>query len=232
METTSDVRCGADVAMATVRIIQKDVENWRAKGIAFEHVGFSISLETLRKKSFRNRLIDVTKAVQPQRMSFLLQLGEAENFAGIDDDLIPEMRYLRSEGVRIALNNFGSGYASLTALLTLSPQVLKIDSLFIDRMISDWGTRSILDEIVAIAARMDIAVIAKGLESDRQIHDLLKSGCRLGQGPLFGGPMTASLLLHTLGPKHSIPSLVGPGAPTIVPEESDAQRSARGHEVG
>ena len=95
---------------------------------------------------------------------------------------------LRSLGVRIALDDFGSGFSSLAQLATLPVDVLKIDRGFILSLKESSG-KKILDTVVTLATSLDLVTVAEGIESPAQVAAVLTSGIDLAQGFIFSQPL-------------------------------------------
>jgi EAL domain-containing protein (putative c-di-GMP-specific phosphodiesterase class I) len=89
------------------------------------------------------------------------------------------------------LDNFGTGSASLTALRQFPVDTLKIDRPLIKEMLSDKVAADIVELIVTLAHKMNLQVVAEGVETPRQVEHLLKLGCECGQGYFFSQPMEA-----------------------------------------
>ncbi|MFQ5698866.1 MAG: EAL domain-containing protein [Myxococcota bacterium] len=94
-------------------------------------------------------------------------------------------------GVGIALDDTGTGYASLEAAMELDPDFLKIDISLVRRIEDDPQRQELLRGLQRMAAQMDARVIAEGIETDRELDSLRELGIELGQGFLFarGGPI-------------------------------------------
>ena len=101
---------------------------------------------------------------------------------------------LRALGCRIALDDFGTGYSSLAYLRRFPPDTLKVDRVFINNVHRDRGDAAILDAILALAASLDLTVVAEGIEEQAQVDWLCARGCAIGQGFLLGKPMPAHRL--------------------------------------
>jgi diguanylate cyclase (GGDEF)-like protein len=93
-------------------------------------------------------------------------------------------------GVQLAVDDFGTGYASMTYLSWLSPDRLKIDKSFVSRMHLDERNEAIVRAIVGLADRLGIDVVAEGVGEPAVVEALLAMGCRVGQGYLFAEPMS------------------------------------------
>ncbi len=98
---------------------------------------------------------------------------------------------LRQAGVRIAIDDFGTGYSSLDDLRALHISRLKIDRRFIANMTSNADDGAITNATIGLASALAIEVVAEGVETPAQRDFLLKAGCTLAQGFLFGKPMPA-----------------------------------------
>ncbi|MFD2436536.1 EAL domain-containing protein [Modicisalibacter luteus] len=96
---------------------------------------------------------------------------------------------LRERGCRLALDDFGTGYSSLTQLYRLPFDELKLDRSFVSLCDKDHEARAITLAIVDLGRRLDMEVVAEGIETQEQ-HGLLKAAhCHIGQGYLFARPM-------------------------------------------
>ncbi len=101
------------------------------------------------------------------------------------------MNELRERGVEVALDDFGTGYSSLAYLRHLPVDVLKIDRSFVSGMRDSLQDGAIVEAIVELAHTLGLAVIAEGVESPRQVEELLALGATRGQGYLFARPAPA-----------------------------------------
>lgn len=96
---------------------------------------------------------------------------------------------LRSAGVRLAIDDFGTGGSSFHYLKRLQADVLKIDHSFVADLGEDPRHRAIVEAMIVLARRMDLEVIAEGVEIRTQLDHLRDLGCALGQGYFFGRPV-------------------------------------------
>jgi EAL domain-containing protein (putative c-di-GMP-specific phosphodiesterase class I) len=96
---------------------------------------------------------------------------------------------LRALGVRIALDDFGVGYSSLSYLLRFPIDVLKIDRGFIQRMHAEPGAEALVVTMVELGARLGIAVVAEGVEDAAWTARLRALGCDEAQGFALARPM-------------------------------------------
>jgi diguanylate cyclase (GGDEF)-like protein/PAS domain S-box-containing protein len=96
---------------------------------------------------------------------------------------------LKSIGVRLAIDDFGVGYSSLSQLKALLPvDTIKIDKSFVDGVTGDGEDHAIVDAVLRLAAGLGLAAIAEGVETAEQVEVLSGLGCRLSQGFHFARP--------------------------------------------
>jgi len=98
------------------------------------------------------------------------------------------VRHYEDQGFRIALDDVGSGYASLTALLRLRPHFLKLDKELVQGIERDALRQNLVHALGEFGRRSDIRVIAEGVETEETLAALVEAGIGLGQGYLFGRP--------------------------------------------
>ncbi|MFZ6872093.1 sensor domain-containing protein [Undibacterium sp. Di27W] len=95
----------------------------------------------------------------------------------------------RDAGIQVALDDFGTGYSSLSYLKKFDIDYLKIDQSFIRNLAADTSDIALSEAIIMMAHKLDLKVVAEGVETQQQ-HDLLKqAGCDFAQGYLFSRPL-------------------------------------------
>lgn len=126
-----------------------------------------------------------------------LQLEITENVVLDQESLIlPQLRRLRDQGVDLAFDDFGTGYASLNLLKSYPITHIKIDKSFVQAMHESGRDQAIVTALVKLAHQLSLAVVAEGVETDEQRAFLADEGCEEGQGYLFGVPMPADLFVE------------------------------------
>ncbi|NNF79385.1 MAG: EAL domain-containing protein, partial [Rhizobiales bacterium] len=109
------------------------------------------------------------------------------------------LRRLKQLGVGLSCDDFGTGYSSLATLQRLPFDVLKVDKSFLEVDPEDDAAEIILQSIIDLAANLEMAVVAEGVESQEQSERLQDMGCDFAQGYLFGEPMTSRKVIDSLG---------------------------------
>ena len=112
---------------------------------------------------------------------------------------------LKAVGVRLAIDDFGIGYSSLSQLKALLPvDTIKIDKSFVDGVTGDGEDHAIVDAVLRLAGGLGLAAIAEGVETPEQVDALVAMGCTLSQGFHFARPQSPAdleqlLEIDTLG---------------------------------
>jgi EAL domain-containing protein (putative c-di-GMP-specific phosphodiesterase class I) len=102
------------------------------------------------------------------------------------------IEHLDRLGVKIALDDFGTGYSSLSYLALLHPTILKIDRSFVSPMKASIRNNTLLEAIVSLGQKLDMTVLAEGIETKGQLARVRQLGCELGQGFLYSPAVPAS----------------------------------------
>lgn len=133
--------------------------------------------------------------IAPHRL--LLEVTESAIMDSTADPATP-LHQLKDLGVRIMMDDFGTGHSSLSALHSLPIDCLKIDRSFIARMPDDVQAVELVRAMVVLGHNLGIDVVAEGIETQAQVNILRELDCDLGQGMLFGPP--AALLEQAFVP--------------------------------
>ena len=133
-----------------------------------------------------------------------LEVTEGMLLENIEDTIIT-MHILRKIGVQFSLDDFGTGYSSLQYLKRLPLDQLKIDQSFVRDIAFDSDDQAIVRTIIAMAASLNLSVIAEGVETQEQRQLLLDNGCTNYQGYLFSVPVPIAQFENLLrqGVNHS-----------------------------
>ncbi len=120
-----------------------------------------------------------------------LELEITESMAMNDPEmLIKTLHHIKQLGVQISIDDFGTGFSSLSHLQKLNVDKLKIDRAFVNEINDKSGEGSIAKMIVQLSQSLNIKVIAEGVETKLQADTLMSFGCHLAQGYLYAKPKT------------------------------------------
>ena len=142
-----------------------------------------------------------------------LQLEMTESVAAADPKLtITVLSHLKHMGINVILDNFGIGSASLRGLWQFPVDALKIDRSLVREMQTDRSSSDVVELIITLAHKMNLRVIAEGIETARQIERLRELGCEFGQGYYFSQPLEPKAALQFLRQQVAPPRTSGAGA--------------------
>ena len=106
------------------------------------------------------------------------------------DETVRLVHRLKDYGLQLVIDDFGTGYSSLSYLQRLPIDTLKVDRSFVSRIQDEPdGNRNIVEAIISLAHRLNMIVVAEGVETPEQYGILLEMNCQLGQGFLFSKPL-------------------------------------------
>ncbi len=162
------------------------------------YVSVNVSPVQLRHAGFAERILEQIAAagVEPSRL--MLELTERLQL-GPSSDAWEELAVLHDAGIRIALDDYGTGYASLGYLRQRAIDVIKLDRSFFRRP-EDTRHRALLDIVVDVTRRLDVELIAEGIETARARTVAVQAGFVYGQGLYFAAAMPPDQAADYVGP--------------------------------
>ncbi|MEO7366252.1 MAG: EAL domain-containing protein [Sphingomicrobium sp.] len=164
---------------------------------ALKHLHLSINLlpQDLARSGYEQWLLEEidSAGIDPRRITV-----EITESALLSDShaIAARLAVLRAAGVRIAVDDFGTGYASLAYLTSLPLDILKIDRGLIADIVGGKRDRIVVKAMIALARELDLKVVVEGVESTEQLILLADWGCDLYQGFLGAGPMDETELMR------------------------------------
>jgi diguanylate cyclase (GGDEF)-like protein/PAS domain S-box-containing protein len=163
---------------------------WQDAGIALPQVSVNLSLRQFQQPDLVGLIDRVLR--EAGLAPGCLELELTESFIMHDTACaIATLRELKEMGVRIAIDDFGSGYSSLSYLKQLPIDVLKIDKSFVRDMTRDANDAAIVMAIITLAHSLNLKVVAEGVETEEQLRLLRLLRCDAMQGYLFSRPLPA-----------------------------------------
>ena len=151
-------------------------------------VSVNLACKQLQEGDFLEIVDHALLSSQLSGNSLRLEITES-TLMDSSDQMIEILRQLRSRGIQVSLDDFGTGYSSLSYLPRLPVDTLKIDQSFIRSMSVEAEDQEIVRTIITLAHALNMNVIAEGIETSNNVHQLVKLGCDLGQGYYFSKPM-------------------------------------------
>jgi diguanylate cyclase (GGDEF)-like protein len=196
---------GDIVAMgrSALRLACRQATAWLQQGLECPNVAVNLSPRQLEDPDV---VWVVQSALEEHGLAptaLTLEITESMTLNGADT-AIERLRRLHQLGVRIAIDDFGSGYSSLEYLRRLPVDVLKIDRGFTMHITQSAGAAVLLDAMVRLAHTLDLVTVVEGVETPEQLATVHNIGADLAQGFFIGEPasvadITAALRLRGIG---------------------------------
>jgi EAL domain-containing protein (putative c-di-GMP-specific phosphodiesterase class I) len=165
---------------------------WQALGLVVPQLSVNISAQRLKD----GRLMDKLSGMSFPPGSLSFELLESISFDGNDEELRLATSKLKSLGVDIEIDDFGTGHASIVSLLELGPKRLKIDRKLIAPLEASASQRRLVASIIEIGKSQNIEIVAEGVETPAHIEILRNLGCHALQGYAFAKPMSAESFIE------------------------------------
>ncbi|WP_435204682.1 putative bifunctional diguanylate cyclase/phosphodiesterase [Micromonospora sp. bgisy143] len=159
---------------------------WRARAPEAT-VAVNIAAAHLRRPDLIATVTAATASAGLAPRALTLELTESALIEGTDA-VLERLHQLRELGIQIAIDDFGTGYSSLSYLHRIPATELKIDRSFVARLGTDERAYATVEMVTRLAGAYDLAVIAEGVETERQHDAVTAIGCPRGQGYLYGRP--------------------------------------------
>lgn len=147
----------------------------------------NISAHQLRYASFATDLLDTIHRYGLQSQNIGIEMTETVLLNDISRTR-GTLEYLRRQGVSVSIDDFGSGFSSLSYLSTLPFDVIKLDRQFISRLLTDPRCESVVAAVISLAQGLPVPLIAEGIEDEAMCRKLAAMGCDRAQGYFFKKP--------------------------------------------
>lgn len=166
----------------------KKYAEWRKKYDCNMVLSLNISALQYKRPDFVNNLFDLLEKYQVNPKDIELEITESVLIDDFDQ-VVEKLHVIKDYGIKISLDDFGTGFSSLSYLKGLPIDTLKIDKSFIDTVIDDESTQVITESIVSMVKKLGYETVAEGVETKEQFEYLKKIECDNIQGFLLGKPM-------------------------------------------
>jgi len=165
----------------------RQVQAWQLSGLSHLRLTVNVSSRLLEQESFVERIDGILERTGLPPASLELEVTE---YLLMDDVVRNQtiLAELRDRQIRISVDDFGTGYSALSYLSSFPIDTLKIDRALIKDAPNDRGAGEVTRAIIAMAAGLQVQVIAEGIERSEQVDFLREKGCQLGQGFLIAAP--------------------------------------------
>lgn len=175
----------------------QDLARWRAHPrLGDLEVSVNVAAAQLESPTFVEDVLGALQRAGLPPDSLVLEITESGAISG--QGIVNRLTELHRRGVRVAMDDFGIGYSSLSQLRQLPIDVVKIDRTFIAELHSTAEDSAFPRAVVRIGQSLGLKVVAEGIENAEQTTLLAELGCSYGQGYLFGRPVDAEQMTLAL----------------------------------
>lgn len=168
---------------------------WLRQGLQPVLIAVNASALEFQHRDFPERLGRIISDAGIDPAHFLLELSEGALQANTSE-VIDILQRIKSLGIQVALDEFGSGDIDLNRISDLPIDVLKIDPFFVKGIEHDETSLAVAKSIIALGHHLALDVVGEGIESPRALRHLRESGCSRGQGFLVSQPLPAEEFAH------------------------------------
>jgi len=170
--------------------VARQAREWDTQGMQFE-IAFNLSPRQLRQPDLLPRMQATLTAagVPPDR--FVIEITESSTLHDFQST-VALLGQMRAEGFHIAIDDFGVDLSSLSRLLEIPSDILKIDRSFVSALSSTPNAGAMVQTIIQLAEKLGMRSHAEGIETEVERRFLLANGCEYGQGYLFATPLPAN----------------------------------------
>lgn len=166
---------------------------WQDAGLPRVTICVNVSARQFRERNLVSRVVNALRDSGLEARH--LELEVTESLIMQDIELaVATMHELQELGVQISIDDFGTGYSSLSALKTFPVARLKIDKSFIDNVAEDENDQAVVSAVISLGQKLNMRVIAEGVETDQQVAFLLKNNCDEMQGYHYSKPVSAQAI--------------------------------------
>ena len=178
----------ADLGAFVLDAVCRQLVNWRDEGIELMPVAVNVSPLELKDRSYADKFLKILANYDLPMACIEIEVTEN---AFIDDRqiVINNLKTLFDKGVKIYLDDFGTGFSSLDHIRSLPVSSLKIDRSFIQDIRNSFHDNPIVSSTISLAGKLNLTVVAEGVETNDQLVSLRVSGCEQVQGYLFSRPV-------------------------------------------
>jgi diguanylate cyclase len=173
-----------EIFVYLLRQLLADAAKWREQGVELPSLAFNVSAANVRHEDFVAIVAEELRA-NPLGAT-QLEIEVTESLLMDDEELfLDRLNGLRSIGVKVSLDDFGTRYTGFNALKGLPLTSMKIDKCFVHGINRSTQAQSLCKTIVTMARHLNLTTVAEGIESAEELRILKKMGCDAGQGFLF-----------------------------------------------
>jgi diguanylate cyclase (GGDEF)-like protein len=176
----------------------RQLREWRGAGFPDLRLAVNLSSRELKQSDLVERVKSTLDAEAVPATAIEFEITEASATQS-EPAVIERLRAMRAMGIKISIDDFGTGFSSVSVLRVFPVDSLKIDTSFVRDLVLDPNDAAIAAAVVALARSMGLQVIAEGVENPAQLDFLRSHGCEMWQGYLCCPPVVPTEVRQVLG---------------------------------
>jgi len=193
-----------DIGAFVIEKALTDIKSFNLNNAYSLQLSINISPKQLMEPHFSEHIMRIIDSVGYDPHGVVLEITENVFISDLTK-VRPVLEQLKEQGFKISLDDFGTGYSSLSYLSNLPMSEIKIDRSFIDKLLINSQSESLVKTIIAIGQFCNLTVVAEGVETKEQYDRLVLYNCDLIQGYYFDKPLT----LFDLVEKYQLTNIEG-----------------------
>lgn len=182
-----------DIDRWVMRAAVEAQASWLAAGHAVLPIAINLSMADILSANMVNHLDNLLVECNVPADALEVEVTES-SMMGEPEKTRSVMQALNRRGIATSLDDFGTGFSSLSYLRQLPLQSLKIDQSFVQNMLNDNSTEKLTQTIIAMGMALEMRVVAEGVETREQTRWLVEHGCSIGQGYFFSPPVSGEVI--------------------------------------
>jgi diguanylate cyclase (GGDEF)-like protein len=187
----------ADIGRWTLQQVCRDLQRWRTAGLAVPAVAVNVSGRDFMRQDVLLRLSRVLEEAHLPASLFELELTEGVLMQDVEGGQ-RSLQALKEFGFALAVDDFGTGYCSLSYLKRFPLDTLKVDRAFVSDITLDCDDAAIVRAIIGLGHNLGLKLVAEGVETPEQLAFLRSHGCDLMQGFLLSHAVPADAFIELL----------------------------------
>lgn len=185
LETNGEI---IDLDLHILETLCKDISNFRNLGHDIVPASCNFSRKDFERDDLEDVIIGIIKKYNVKSEDIILEVTETMTLEE-NERIARFVATMWKNGIMTAIDDFGIGYSSLSALRDFKVNEIKIDSSFINRDVMSESDEIIIGSIIDMAKKLKIDVLCEGVETKKQVDLLAKLGCRRIQGYYYSEPL-------------------------------------------
>ncbi len=171
------------------RITCESIRRWRDMGLNPPRISTNFSRKNLFVPHIERMILDIVKEAGISTQDVEIEITETVQESEFNR-LMAFVHRLKEAGLHISVDDFGTGYSSLSMIQNIDADAIKIDKSFVDEAPKDKRSDVLIDSIAHLASKLDMDIVAEGVETVEQGMRLMEYGCYTAQGFYYSRPVS------------------------------------------